>query len=149
FRNGLYFLILAPSGATWSLDQFLRRRRAVARGEPASDEPVLIEPWSVPLFICRLLTWGTLAFELTFIVLVWFRPLRRWILLAGLGLHLGILMTMEIGWFSQVTMCWYALFVSGKTLSRWESRGEGSGTTLTSRLASPGLVSVAQESVRQ
>ena len=172
FRNGLYFLVLAPSGATWSLDNLLRRRRAVARGEPPSDGPVLIEPWSVrlmqlqlcfvyfftglvklgndyfngvaiywvmndvalsrwpygvvpvPMFICRLLTWGTLAFELTFVVLIWVRPLRRWLILAGLGLHLGILVTMEIGWFSQVTMCWYALFVSGETLSRWERRGE-------------------------
>lgn len=173
FRNGLYYLILAPSGATWSLDHLLRRRRARARGEPISDEPVLIEPWSVrlmqlqlcfvylftglvklgedyfngvaiywvlndtavsrwpygvvpiPLFVCRLMTWGTLAFELTFIVLIWIKPLRRWIILAGLGLHLGILATMEIGWFSQVTMCWYALFVSGETLGRWERRGEG------------------------
>ncbi len=172
FRNGLYYLILAPSGATWSLDHLLRRRRAVARGEPISDEPVLIEPWSVrlmqlqlcfvylftgvvklgedyfngvaiywvlndtavsrwpygmvpiPLFVCRLMTWGTLAFELTFIVLIWIKPLRRWLILAGLGLHLGILVTMEIGWFSQVTMCWYALFVSGETLARWERGGE-------------------------
>ena len=175
FRNGLYYLILAPSGATWSLDHLIRRRRAVARGEPISDEPVLIEPWSVrlmqlqlcfvylftglvklgedyfngvaiywvlndtavsrwpygvvpiPLFICRLMTWGTLAFELTFIVLIWIKPLRRWLILAGLGLHLGILVTMEIGWFSQVTMCWYALFVSGETLGRWERRGESVG----------------------
>ena len=171
FCNGLYFLMLAPSGATWSLDQLFRQRRALARGEHPSDEPVTIEPWSVrlmqiqlccvylftglaklgedyyngvalywvlndvavtrwpygtfpvPMFPCRLMTWGTLAFELSFSFLVWVKPLRRYVLLAGLGLHLGILLTMEIGWFSQVTMCWYALFASGEMLGRWEGRG--------------------------
>ena len=180
--NGLYYLMLAPSGATWSLDQLLRRRRAIARGETPSDEPVTIEPWSVrlmqiqlcclylftgfakfgedyfngvalywilndvaitrwpygffpvPMFMCRLLTWGTLAFELGFCILVWVRPLRRWVLLAGLGLHLGIFVTMELGWFSQVTMCWYALFVSGETLARWESRGGARGSSGSARL---------------
>jgi hypothetical protein len=170
YRNGLYFLILAPSGATWSIDHWLRTRRLRARGDAAADAPVFIEPWSVrlmqiqvcimyfftgvyklgedyingealywvlndvaitrwpyawlpiPLFICRLMTWTALAFELGFSFLVWFRPLRRWVLLMGIGLHLGILLIMEIGWFSQVTLCWYVLFVSGETISDWLHR---------------------------
>src|SRR5262249_50821849 len=42
-RNGLYFLVLAPAGAVWSVDRWLRRRT-----DPAG-EPVLIPPWSLRL----------------------------------------------------------------------------------------------------
>jgi hypothetical protein len=38
-------------------------------------------------------------------------------LISGLLFHLGILATMEIGWFSQVSMCWYVLFVPGEQIS--------------------------------
>jgi hypothetical protein len=171
FCNGLYFLLLAPAGAAWSLDHLIRARlgRAPAAGG------VYIAPWSVrlmqiqvavmylftglaklsdlhwedgwlhgdwldgtalywvfndvaitrwsyaqlplPMGLCRLLTWGTLAFEIGFGLLVGIRPLRRWVLLFGVGLHLGILAVMEIGWFSQVTLCWYLLFVPGERLA--------------------------------
>ncbi len=76
----------------------------------------------IPLFVCRLMTWGTLAFELGFSFLVWSRWLRPWVLLAGVGLHLGILLTMEIGWFSQITLCWYVLFVRGESVDRFVGR---------------------------
>jgi hypothetical protein len=185
FRNGLYFLILAPAAAAWSLDRVIARRFRRLLGWPVSDEPVLIAPWSVrlmqiqvglmylftglyklsdadylhdwlrslfglaaigeekwgdyidgqalywvfndvaitrwpyalvpvPFVLCQVMTWGTMAFEIGFSFFVWIRPLRRWVLLAGVLLHLGILMTMEIGWFSQVTLCWYVLFVPGE-----------------------------------
>src|SRR5262249_43149388 len=50
-------------------------------------------------------------------LLIFSGPSWRWVLLAGVCLHLGILLTMEIGWFSQVTLCWYVLFVPGASLS--------------------------------
>jgi hypothetical protein len=173
FRNGLYFLVLAPAGAAWSVDAWLRRRRT-----PAG--PVWIAPWSVrlmqiqlcvmylftglaklgdvkrvdgwfvgdwvdgqamywvlndfaicrwpyaalpvPLLLCRLLSWGTLLFELGFVFFVLFAPLRRWLLLAGVGLHLGILAVMEVGWFSQVTLCWYVLFLPGDRVAGFFAR---------------------------
>ena len=168
FRNGLYFLLLSPAGAMWSVDAWMKRREKTI--------PVMIEPWSVrliqiqlaimylfigltklndirpdavygwwwprgdwldgvalywvlndvaltrwsyaqfavPMVVCKLLTWGTLFFELFFSILVAIRPIRPFIVLAGLGLHLGILLTMEIGWFSQVSMCFYALLIPGE-----------------------------------
>jgi hypothetical protein len=177
FRNGLYFLILAPAGAAWSLDRVIGRGVRRLLGWPVADDPVMIAPWSVrlmqiqvccmylftglvklsdaffitggdrwgdyidgmalywvfndvaitrwpygwipiPVLVCQLMTWGTLAFELGFSFLVWVRPLRKWVLLAGVLLHLGIFLTMEIGWFSQVTLCWYVLFVPGEKVSR-------------------------------
>src|SRR5262249_18069177 len=45
YRNGLYFLLLSPLGATWSLDRFLWRK---LRGLP-DPGPVMIAPWSVRL----------------------------------------------------------------------------------------------------
>lgn len=176
-RIGLYFLLLSPAGATWSVDAWVRNW---FRGAPP-PEPVTIEPWSVrlmqiqivcmylftgltklddvrpdaqwgwfwprgdwvegnalywvlndvaltrwsyaqfpvPLVVCKLATWGTLFFELFFGLLVLFRWTRGATLLAGLALHLGILLFMEIGWFSQITLCWYVLFLSGERVAAW------------------------------
>ena len=182
YRNGLWFLLLAPAGATWSVDAWRRRRWRQRRGIPEPPGPPMIEPWSVrlmqiqvccmylfvgltklsdmrweddawlptgdwldgtalywvmndvaimrwsfaqfplPLFVCQLMTWGTLVFEIGFSFFVMSRWLRGPLLVAGVMLHLGILAVMEIGWFSQVTLCWYVLFVSGEKVSaavRW------------------------------
>jgi hypothetical protein len=173
-RTALYFLLLSPAGAAWSLDAWRRRRRATQLGQVLG--PPLIAPWSVrlmqiqlcaiylftglvkaylpgdepnawltgeaiywvlndvalcrwpyawlpiPLFVCRLLSWATLAFELGFSALVLVRPVRPWLLLAGVGLHVGILLTMEIGWFSQAILCWYVLFLSGEGLGTFFAR---------------------------
>lgn len=74
----------------------------------------------VPMFVCRLLSWGTLAFELGFAFVMaiprrwaFSRRLRSCWLLAGVALHLGILIHTEVGWFSPATLCWYVLFLSG------------------------------------
>ena len=92
----------------------------------------------IPLLVCRLMSWGTLIFEIGFPLFVamgrrrrfvlemrgknpaeGFRlafalpALRPWALLAGLAFHLGILIHTEVGWFSPATAAWYALFLSG------------------------------------
>ncbi len=67
----------------------------------------------VPLFLCRPMSWGTLIFEIGFPFFMMFARLRPWALLAGLALHLGILIHTEVGWFSPATVAWYALFLSG------------------------------------
>ena len=73
--------------------------------------------------VCRFLSWGTLAFELGF-AFVMAMPRRHlfgyydlFVLLAGVALHLGILVHTEVGWFSPATLCWYVLFLSGKRMS--------------------------------
>jgi hypothetical protein len=182
FRAGLFYLMLAPAGATWSLDARRRRKQAARRGT-ALPGPALISPWPVrlmqiqialiylftglvklsgtyfdeswklswqdiqeqdwlrgeavywvlndiglarwpycwlpvPLLVCRMLSWATLLFEIGFPLLVLFRRVRPWLLLAGLAFHLGIWVHTEVGWFSQVSLCWYALFLSGERLER-------------------------------
>jgi HTTM domain len=75
----------------------------------------------VPMIVCRLLSWGTLAFELGFAFVMAMPPrryiayLRSFMLLAGVALHLGILVHTEVGWFSPATLCWYVLFLSFKS----------------------------------
>lgn len=175
-RAGLFYLMLSPAGAAWSLDALRRQRKAARRGE-APAGPVLIPPWSVrlmqiqfalvyfftglvklsgpyfdddgnftqdwlngeavywvindiavarwpyawlpvPLAVCRLLSWATLSFEIGFPLFVLFRRLRPWLLLAGVAFHLGIWVHTEVGWFSPVSLCWYALFLSGERVER-------------------------------
>jgi hypothetical protein len=77
----------------------------------------------VPMIICRLLSWGTLVFELGFALVMalpprsaFLRRLRLSWLLAGVALHVGILVHTEVGWFSPATLCWYVLFLPGERL---------------------------------
>jgi hypothetical protein len=51
------------------------------------------------LLFIKFLTWSTLAVELALGTLVWVKELRYWVLLAGIGLHIGIDLTMNIPLF--------------------------------------------------
>lgn len=178
-RCGLFYLMLAPAGAVWSLDAWMARRRRQRRGLPPDPSPVFIPAWSVrllqiqlclmyfftglvkivddlptlfltgrpgadadwltghavywvlndielnrvpfawlapPMWLCQALSWGTLVFEIGFSFLVLSRRLRPWVLLAGISFHLGIWATTEVGWFSPMSICWYAVFLTGSQL---------------------------------
>jgi len=73
----------------------------------------------IPLWGCRLLSWGTMVFELGFSFFVLFREFRPYLLLVGVALHLGILVHMELAWFSPFALCWYVLFIPGESLQRF------------------------------
>lgn len=183
----MFYLMLTPAGAVWSIDNLRRRRKAdraqtvVPRGK-IQHAAITIAPWTVrlmqiqlcsiylvtgfskmgfaetndyltgeavywalndiclarwsyaqlpvPMWICRLLSWGTLVFEFGFIPFVMFRRLRPWLLWGGVAFHLGILLTMEVGWFSQYTLCFYPLFLSRRSvrqlvarIARWRRLG--------------------------
>lgn len=63
------------------------------------------------LLIVNLLTYGTLAAELSLAILVWNRKLRPWVLLAGVALHLGIDVFLEVGFFSYLMLVGYIAFM--------------------------------------
>lgn len=63
------------------------------------------------LLIVNLLTYGTLAAELSLAVLVWNRKLRPWVLLVGVALHLGIDVFLEVGFFSYLMLVGYLAFI--------------------------------------
>jgi Vitamin K-dependent gamma-carboxylase len=63
------------------------------------------------LVLVNLLTFGTLAVELSIGILVWNRVLRPWVLLLGVGLHLGIDYAVRVGFFSYAVLVAYVAFV--------------------------------------
>jgi hypothetical protein len=67
----------------------------------------------------NVLTFGTLAVELALGILVWNRRLRPWVLLAGVGLHLGIDYAIRVGFFSYGILVLYIAFVPPVTMDRW------------------------------
>ena len=69
---------------------------------------------NAPLVI-GLATWGTVLFEVYAPVLFWPRATRKWMLIAGWVLHIGIGLTMGLYIFSLTMMAAYLLFVD----SRW------------------------------
>lgn len=78
-------------------------------------------PWPVPPQADSLLTfasWGALLFELLFPVLVWPRLTRGTILMAGVLLHLGLWLTLELGPFSWVMVASYAAFIDPHRVAR-------------------------------
>lgn len=56
-------------------------------------------------------TWGTLATELAIGILVWIPRLRPWVLAAGVALHLSIMATLSVGFFSPAMFVLYLAFV--------------------------------------
>ncbi|WP_413586589.1 HTTM domain-containing protein [Bdellovibrio sp. HCB274] len=56
------------------------------------------------LMIIKLMTWSTLIVEFAMGTLVWFKDLRYWVLLSGIGLHIGIEIVMSIPMFEWVMM---------------------------------------------
>ena len=68
--------------------------------------------------VANALTYGTLLVEFAIGVLVWNRRLRPYVLLAGVGLHLSIELTMRIGFFSWAVLVAYLAFVPPETAER-------------------------------
>src|SRR5260370_18525505 len=50
----------------------------------------------VPMFVCRLMTWGTLLFELGFVFLIWIGPRPRLLLVIGYALHASAFLVFKI-----------------------------------------------------
>jgi len=67
--------------------------------------------FSHSLLISNLLSFGTLAIELSLAVLVWNRTLRPYVLLAGLSLHLGIEYAIRVGFFGVSILSMYLIWV--------------------------------------
>jgi hypothetical protein len=70
----------------------------------------------------NLLTYGTLGVELALAILVWNGKLRPWVLLLGVGLHLGIDYAVRVGFFSFAAFVAYIAFLPPETVSGWVYR---------------------------
>lgn len=81
----------------------------------------------VPSFMDRqpfvaLETYGTLFTELAMATLVFYRPFRKWILLAGLAMHGYIEYRFNIPLFAFVTTSAYLCFYDGGEIAAWAQR---------------------------
>jgi hypothetical protein len=70
----------------------------------------------------KLTTYGTLAVEFALATLVFFRPLRKWVLLAGIGMHAYIEYSMNIPLFSFLMTTAYVCFYEGDEVTAWARR---------------------------
>lgn len=64
--------------------------------------------------LVKFATWSALFIEFAMGTLVWVKELRIWVLLSGILLHLGIEVSMSIGFFEWVMMAGYMLFLEPK-----------------------------------
>lgn len=68
--------------------------------------------------ITEVLTYGTLALELSLAVLVWNRAARPWVMTFGMLMHLGIGYSILIGFFSLAMFVTYLAFLRAETATR-------------------------------
>lgn len=73
----------------------------------------------VPFWITAPMTWLSVWWETLFPLLVLWRRTRKWALIFGLLFHIGICVTLSIGWFSFYMMAFYGVWVPD---SYWEKR---------------------------
>lgn len=74
-----------------------------------------------PSFV-KFATWSALFIEFAMGTLVWVKELRIWVLLAGILLHLGIEVSMSIGFFEWVMIAGYMLFLEPKEIQWFSTR---------------------------
>ncbi|WPU65930.1 HTTM domain-containing protein [Peredibacter starrii] len=68
--------------------------------------------------LVKFATWSALFIEFAMGTLVWVKELRIWVLLSGILLHLGIEVSMSIGFFEWVMIAGYILFLEPDEV-RW------------------------------
>lgn len=89
--------------------------------------------------LLNLITWGALVFEATFVVLVWPRRLRLWVLGVGVLFHLGIDVFLDIGFFSIAIWLAYLAFLPPELADRIVGRFDPEArTSARLRAAGPG-----------
>ncbi len=91
-------------------------------------------------------TYGTLATEFALAILVWFRPLRKWVLAAGMMLHGFIEYSMNIPLFSFLMMSMYLVWFDGAELEHWWERTRRRVDVAWIRVRKPTVADVADPS---
>ncbi|AHZ83340.1 hypothetical protein Bb109J_c2729 [Bdellovibrio bacteriovorus] len=74
------------------------------------------------MVLIKCITWSTLLVEFALGTLVWVKELRYWVLLAGVGLHLGIEFTMSIPVFEWAMIVVMISMVDSRDIEQWIER---------------------------
>jgi Vitamin K-dependent gamma-carboxylase len=157
-----FYMVLAPSGASFSLDRWRRARErfwefpkrapwplrlmqvqlsilylssvwAKLPGNTWNDGTAVsyalrledlqrFEPPSLVLtseLVSNLLSYATLAIEASLGVLIWNRTLRPYVLALGVALHLGIDLSLRVGFFTYAAFVLYLAFIPPRKASAW------------------------------
>ena len=80
------------------------------------------EMFPIPMWLCKVFTWATIAWELSLFALLLWPKSRLWALRFGFLLHLGIWVSMDVGWFSLLMLAFYPVLMAPETLKRWAAR---------------------------
>ena len=117
---GLYYLL---AGLKQLPDPLWRKGEAlyyILKWPIMSKDNFIVQELLKHAFILKALNYGVLVFEISFIFLVYSR--FRWILIVlGLGYHLGIYMTLDVGSFSQIMLVWYMLLLDEQTRNKFRN----------------------------
>ena len=70
------------------------------------------------IILTIILTYAILLTELLFPLLVWLKPTRKYMLIAGIMLNSGILITSNITFFSLIMIVAHLAFIEPETVSR-------------------------------
>jgi hypothetical protein len=68
--------------------------------------------------VTNVLTWATLALEFAIGILVWSRRLRWWVLGAGVVMHVSIMVSIGVGFFTPAMLVLYLAFVPPSRVHR-------------------------------
>ncbi|MGH2727901.1 MAG: HTTM domain-containing protein [Actinomycetota bacterium] len=94
------------------------------------------------VLLANLLTFGTLAVELSLAILIWNRRWRPYVIVAGIALHFFIEVTFALGFFSMVMIASYISFVPEDAMERFlgrvRTRMRGSRLGFLRRIAEAG-----------
>jgi hypothetical protein len=96
----------------------------------------------VPAFLgqppmLQILTYGTLAVEIALATLVFAKPFRKWVLLAGVLLHAGIEYQFNIPLFAWIMVATYLAFYEGEEVTEWARRLGGRFRRFKARILAP------------
>ncbi|MEX2188751.1 MAG: DCC1-like thiol-disulfide oxidoreductase family protein [Pirellulales bacterium] len=91
---------------------------------------ITISRWSfaqfpVPIWITAPVNYISLAFEVFFPLLVLWRRTRFWTLLYGILFHVGIFLSVDVGWFSIYTIALYGVWIPDAWWWRYFGPGRG------------------------
>ena len=70
-------------------------------------------------------TWAVLFGELLIGILIWNRRCRPIVAIIGTALHLAIMVTIAVGFFSPAMLLLYLAFIPAETAKRWAQRDFG------------------------
>lgn len=70
------------------------------------------------IILATFMTYATLLIELLFPILVWFKPTKKYMLIAGITLHFSILVASNITFFSLIMIVAHLAFIEPETVSR-------------------------------